>query len=329
MCRGSPGRRDESPSPPGAAHPSRPTVRHRFWQHGPLEAQADGGNRTVDRTAITPPDSAVVYGFSRNHDIWHASITSSGSTPVKTGRYTVSVDCETAPPCTNALFSVCPGYPSLRRFRVELAWENQFNNTVGFAYPQIMPGYAAGFTIAGPGFDVVMKILPFGDRYKVFYGQLTNLKFKLAVTDLATNTTKIYRNTEGDCGGIDNGGFPKTADAASVKAAACRADTYTACMLNDRFAVQVDWANQYDGKSGRGKRVGTSGFFTFTDSSNYEVLTKFVDYGDRIDFFYSALSDLEYTIRVTDTLTGEVKSYHNPAGRFCGGLDNDAFPVSP
>ena len=30
--------------------------------------------------------------------------------------------------------------------------------------------------------------------------------------------------------------------------------------------------------------------------------------------------------RVTDTTTGAVKTYQNPAGRYCGGLDNSAFP---
>jgi hypothetical protein len=50
-----------------------------------------------------------------------------------------------------------------------------------------------------------------------------------------------------------------------------------------------------------------------------------VDYGDRIDFFYGALSNLEYTITVTDTATGAVKTYRNPAGTYCGGLDDHAF----
>ena len=68
-----------------------------------------------------------------------------------------------------------------------------------------------------------------------------------------------------------------------------------------------------------------TGLFTFTDPTNVELLTKVLDFGDRILFIYGALTNLEYVIRVTDTATGAVKSYLNPAGQFCGAIDPDAF----
>jgi len=40
---------------------------------------------------------------------------------------------------------------------------------------------------------------------------------------------------------------------------------------------------------------------------------------------WGSLSNFEYSIRVTDTATGAVRTFENPAGRFCGGLDDDAF----
>jgi hypothetical protein len=66
-------------------------------------------------------------------------------------------------------------------------------------------------------------------------------------------------------------------------------------------------------------------FGAFTDPKNVELVIKMLDFGDRIAVFYGALSDLEYTIKVTDTSTGVVKTYSNPAHKFCGGLDNSAF----
>jgi len=53
-----------------------------------------------------------------------------------------------------------------------------------------------------------------------------------------------------------------------------------------------------------------------------------VQFPDRVAFFYGALSDLPYTIHVTDTASGTVKTYSSTAGKLCGGLDNSAFPPS-
>jgi hypothetical protein len=41
--------------------------------------------------------------------------------------------------------------------------------------------------------------------------------------------------------------------------------------------------------------------------------------------FYGALSNVEYTVTVTDTQTGAVKVYRNPSGRFASVADADAF----
>lgn len=227
------------------------------------------------------------------------------------------------------------------RFRVELFWENQFDKSqgIGTAVPRTD---AAGFFTFGDAsnIELMVKLLNFGDVVKVFYGQLTNLRFSLIVTDTLTGASKVYENTPRECGGIDQSAFPGSSTAlavatgpsmSSAKAAAgsCKKDKGTLCLLKDRFAVKVDWRNPGDGSSGTGGAVPIStvtGAFYFTDPGNLELMAKVIDYGDRIDFFYGTLSDLEYTITVTDTNTGQVKSYRNPAGNYCGGLDGGAFP---
>ncbi len=45
----------------------------------------------------------------------------------------------------------------------------------------------------------------------------------------------------------------------------------------------------------------------------------------KIWFFYGALSDVEYDLRVTDTETGAVRTYHNAPGNLCGHGDTSAF----
>ena len=46
---------------------------------------------------------------------------------------------------------------------------------------------------------------------------------------------------------------------------------------------------------------------------------------DHVWVLWGALSDVEYTIEVTDTVTGASKDYHNAPGSFCGGADTTAF----
>jgi hypothetical protein len=41
--------------------------------------------------------------------------------------------------------------------------------------------------------------------------------------------------------------------------------------------------------------------------------------------FYGALSDVEYTITVTDMTTGVAKSYSNPQGQLASVADTSAF----
>ena len=62
--------------------------------------------------------------------------------------------------------------------------------------------------------------------------------------------------------------------------------------------------------------------------NNPEVFVKMLD-GTAIDgsywFFYGGLTDLAYTLTVTETSTGRQRTYTKPAGSECGGSDTAAF----
>ena len=116
----------------------------------------------------------------------------------------------------------------------------------------------------------------------------------------------------------------------AATAGSCRADVDTLCLLNNRFAIDVTWRNQFDGSTGIGRQKKLSeltGAFAFTNPANLEILIKTLAFPDKILVIYGSLSNLEYAIRVTDTITGQVKTYQNPAGNYCGGIDENAFPV--
>jgi hypothetical protein len=113
--------------------------------------------------------------------------------------------------------------------------------------------------------------------------------------------------------------------------AACSADGITLCLNASRFQVRVDWRVPAQGTNGRGQAVALTsdtGYFWFFSANNVELVIKVVDgrpVNNRFWVFYGALSNVEYTITVTDTQTGAVKTYFNPSGTLASVADTAAF----
>jgi hypothetical protein len=230
-----------------------------------------------------------------------------------------------------------------RRFRVELSWVNQFDGSTGIGRAISASDVSGYFSFGDPSnIELLVKVLNFGGgTFKVFFGELTNLKFILTVTDTQTGKFKTYGNTTGDCGGIDQDFFANaaingwsTAPGSAVlpdtarASGSCRPGRGVLCLLDGRFAVQVDWQNPFDGSTGQGGPNQLSNFvgtFFFTDPSNVELMTKVIPFPDRVVFFYGALSDFKYNLQVTDTVSGRVNVYSSRPAQLCGGLDNNAF----
>lgn len=242
-----------------------------------------------------------------------------------------------AGPCVPSLDVGCSNH---NRFRVEVAWQNQFNGAsgAGVVVRKASTDETLAFSFGDPAnIELLVKILNFGDVVKLFYGELTDLHFQATVTDTAHGTVKTYSNTPGDCGAIDGAAFPGQRSepklghrAGLAGAGACRPSPTTLCLLDGRFAASVTWENQFNGSSGAGMAGALSsltGTFFFSDPSNKELMVKVLDLGERIGVFYGSLSNLQYALTVTDTQTGKSKVFVNPAGTFCGGLDS-AFPAN-
>jgi hypothetical protein len=176
------------------------------------------------------------------------------------------------------------------------------------------------------------------------------------VTDTQTGLARRYRNPSGVLASVGDtfafGPLGASAQAATsvltskaqpsplalvdrriVPAAATGAcaPTSTRLCLNDaRFAVEIAWKD-FVGKQGTGKAVeltDDTGWFWFFDAANVEVMIKVLD-GTPLNghhwVFYGALSSVEYSVTVTDTQTGEIKTYRNPSGRLASIADTEAF----
>jgi len=121
------------------------------------------------------------------------------------------------------------------------------------------------------------------------------------------------------------------APAAAVKATgSCTAGPYL-CLAGNRFRAELTWKNGAVAAPARAVALsGDTGYFWFVDPANVEMVVKVLD-GRGLNgsfwVFYGGLTDVAYTLTVTDTVTGAVKVYTNPAGKFASAGDTSAFPA--
>ena len=116
--------------------------------------------------------------------------------------------------------------------------------------------------------------------------------------------------------------------------AACVAGGNTLCLNNGRFKVTANW--QTSNASGAGTAVtltGDSGYFWFFDAGNVEVVAKVLNacgVNNRYWFFAAGLTDQKVDLTVTDTQTGQVKTYTSPLKQtFRTITDTGAFATCP
>ena len=99
----------------------------------------------------------------------------------------------------------------------------------------------------------------------------------------------------------------------------CNQNEYTACLGGGRFSVAVD-GHDFSGAPVRGRATGfgsSSADFWFFDESNREIFLKVIDACELTEnfwVFWSALSNISYSVVVVDTLTGQRLVYENPSG---------------
>jgi predicted outer membrane repeat protein len=149
----------------------------------------------------------------------------------------------------------------------------------------------------------------------------------LAGQSLSARAGLLEATAAGDYALTVDGG---AVDSARVAASACTSGT-TLCLNGDRFVAEVAWKTQ--GGTGAGQAVSITsdtGYFWFFNESNVELMVKVID-GRPLNgafwVFYGALSNVEYTLKITDTVTGRVRIYQNPSGRLASAGDTNAFPV--
>lgn len=139
-------------------------------------------------------------------------------------------------------------------------------------------------------------------------------------------------------GGVDIG-VPAQAEVTIVDGdlpgGICVADAETLCLNDGRFRVSVDWRTG-DGRSGMAAAeplTTDAGWFWFFRFGNPEIFVKVLDACDANGHFWvftSGLTDLETTLVVVDTGTGQVRRWETALGEgFESIRDTRAFATCP
>jgi hypothetical protein len=218
------------------------------------------------------------------------------------------------------------------RFRNPLTWE------LGSGKVQRFPGSDRTGTFwffNQSNVELLVKVLDgnaLNGHLWVFYGALSDVEYWLDVVDTETGQSKTYYNAPGQfCGQADTSAFAAARfDQNPRNGSEEKASSSKQLALRDgRFEVEVDWKT-HDNEGVGTAVAGTdeTGYFWFFSPDNIELAIKILDgrpVNGRFWVYFAALSDVEYTVKVTDTASGEVRFYENPRGNFCGQAHIDAF----
>jgi CSLREA domain-containing protein len=100
---------------------------------------------------------------------------------------------------------------------------------------------------------------------------------------------------------------------------ACVPGGDTLCLAGGRFKVTAIWQRRNAGGTARATGLSEeSGFFYFAEPSNVELTVKILNrcsQSNRFIVFASGLTSVRVNLTVTDTRTGQVKTYTNPLGQ--------------
>jgi photosystem II stability/assembly factor-like uncharacterized protein len=188
---------------------------------------------------------------------------------------------------------------------------------------------------------------PYGGHAWVFHSSLTDLDYTLTVLETETGRIRTYDAADSrplTCGRADTSAFERdcAAEVAASRMPGARLAPGSGTdlsLLSGRFRATLQARDPRTSRiavgaaMARGEGFGYFSLPDFTgDPSFPEVFVKMVDAtpqtGGYFGVFHTGLTDLEYTLTVTDTVTGAVRTYTGGATdgtRLCGQVDTTAF----
>jgi photosystem II stability/assembly factor-like uncharacterized protein len=188
---------------------------------------------------------------------------------------------------------------------------------------------------------------PYGGHDWVFHSALTDFDYTLTVLETETGRVRTYFAADAaslTCGTADTSAFVRSClsndSSAAVPGTRLAAGSGTELsFLRGRFRATIRAEDPRTGRIAEGAAIPRAdgfGYFSlpaFTGDPRFpEVFVKMVDAtalpGGYFWVFHTGLTDTDYTLTVTDQVTGRVKTYRRAAtdgARLCGSADTTAF----
>lgn len=162
----------------------------------------------------------------------------------------------------------------------------------------------------------------------------------LDVNGLAAGTTATFRGSARNAGG--DSAYSNQASATTTGGFGCVTNATTACLLNNRFRVTINYVNPFSTPPNQPGTFLTTrltpgpgvnpdvALFGFLSADAVEVIVRLWDarpYAPRFDVFIGGLTDVEYTVAIRDMLSGRERTYVNQVGQVGGKVDRVSFPA--
>jgi hypothetical protein len=250
------------------------------------------------------------------------------------------------------------------RFAVGIHWtDSQANAGLGHVVPYATDDSGVFWFFDSGDWEALVKVIDgcaLNEHYWVFVAATTNVGYQVTVRDTLTASVRTYTNPQGrDSPAVtDTAAFSECSAAAHHGAALaseppsqirrglerqesagldaesvpCVPGSTRGCLIDGRFSAEVAWTDGQEG-AGQGQVVpfatDGSALFWFFSSTDWEIMVKVIDacnLNGRFWVFSAAVTDVQYTLTLTDTFTGAVRTYSQAAGAVSPAtLDTGAF----